>query len=230
MTVRVADPLEGSARGGFYLALAPDCKSKVLQEAIANVVDPTVNFQILPTSPRVQYDGGLAQIADLLQHVEFAKEVRPLIRSDLALQKRGVLLPDADDVLQPRVDQSKPLPEESRKHSTAPIVPAHDDVLHLEHIDSVLQNGETVEVGMDDEICHVSVDEEFTGPKPDYLVRRNSAVGAPDPKVLRRLLLGQVLEERGVAPERLLDPGSVVFEEMLQILHVCLACSNQFGV
>ena len=52
---------------------------------------------------------------------------------------------------------------------------------------------------MDDEICHVAVYKQFAGTQPDYLVRRNSAVGTTDPKVLGRLLVRQVLEERGVA-------------------------------
>jgi hypothetical protein len=56
------------------------------------------------------------------------------------------------------------------------------------------------------------VDEELAWKQADYLVGRHAAVGAADPEMLRRLLLREDLEERGIAPGYAARPLAIVLE------------------
>ena len=80
-------------------------------------------------------------------------------------------------------------------------------------VDGELDDREAVQVGVDDDVGDVAVDEHLAGQQADDLVGRHAAVGAADPEVLRRLLAGQPAEELGVLPGHLGGPGAVVREE-----------------
>ena len=92
------------------------------------------------------------------------------------------------DVAQPVVDQAERRSQIRRPHAAAAVVAADDDVLDLQHVDGVLQHREAVEVGVDDDVGDVAVDEQLAGQQADDLVGRHAAVRAADPQVLRRLL------------------------------------------
>ena len=55
---------------------------------------------------------------------------------------------------------------ERRPHAAAAVVAAHDDVLHLQHIDRELEHREAVEVGVHDDVGDVPVDEQLAGRSP----------------------------------------------------------------
>ena len=48
---------------------------------------------------------------------------------------------------------------------------------------------------MDDDVGDVAMHEQLARQETDDLVRRHAAVGAADPEILRRLLLGEAREE-----------------------------------
>src|SRR5687768_17646272 len=98
-------------------------------------------------------------------------------------------------------------------------MPAHDDVLDLEDVDGVLQDRETVQVGMHDNVGDVAVHEELARHQPDDLVRRYPAVGTANPQVLGGLLPGQRVEEPGIALRDSPCPRAVVVEELWQSSH-----------
>ena len=100
--------------------------------------------------------------------------------------------------------------------AAAAVVAAHDDVLHVEHVHRELDHRQAVQIGVDDDVRHVAVDEQLARREADDLVGRDAAVGAADPQVLRRLLLREALKEIRVAARHLRRPGAVVVEEMLQ--------------
>ena len=85
-----------------------------------------------------------------------------------------------------------------RVHAAAAVVTDDDDVLHLQQIHRELHHGEAVEIGVYDHVGDVAMDEQFSGQEVDDLVGRYPAVGAPDPKVGRRLLVRKLGEKVGV--------------------------------
>jgi hypothetical protein len=98
-------------------------------------------------------------------------------------------------------------------------VPADDDVAHAQDVERVLEHGEAVEVGVDDDVGDVSVHEHLARREPDDLIRRDPAVRAADPEILGRLTLGEAGEEVGVAGDHVRRPRPVVLEELRETGH-----------
>ena len=98
-------------------------------------------------------------------------------------------------------------------HAAAAVVSADDDVSHLQEIDRELHDRQTIQVGVDDDVGHVAMDEQFAGRETDDFVRRDAAVGATDPEILRRLLAGKFEKEIRLLPSDTFRPGFVFFEE-----------------
>ena len=65
--------------------------------------------------------------------------------------------------------------------------------LHFQNVDRVLNHGQTIQIGMDDQVRDVAVHKQFAGKQADDLIRRHAAVGAADPEVFGRLLAGEPL-------------------------------------
>ncbi len=60
------------------------------------------------------------------------------------------------------------------------------------------------------------MDEEFAGIEVDDFVGRHATVGAADPKIFRRLLVFEALEEAGVGGDLPLRPGAVIGLQMIE--------------
>ena len=99
---------------------------------------------------------------------------------------------------QPIIDQAYITALERGLHATATVVPTDDDVLDLEDVHRVLQHGETIQVGVHDDVGDVAMHEELAGQQTDDLVGGDAAIGAADPEVAGILLLGQGLEKSRV--------------------------------
>src|SRR5689334_1193168 len=123
------------------------------------------------------------------------------------------------DVADPVVDEAERLMPESCQYTAAAVVAADDHVRHLEHVDRVLHDRQTIEVGMDDEVGHVAVDEDFARVEARNLVGGNAAVGATDPQVARRLLRHESFEITGVSVYGFAGPGPIVCEQGREIGH-----------
>src|SRR4030095_5381815 len=70
------------------------------------------------------------------------------------------------------------------------------------------------QIRMDDDVGDVAVNEELARREADNLVCRNTAVGAADPEIARRLLRHKRLEEMRIARRDLLCPAAVVLKEV----------------
>ena len=92
---------------------------------------------------------------------------------------------------QPVVGESDALILQRGRHAAAAVVPAHDDVFDVQHIDRKLHHRQAVQVGVHDDVRDVAVDEQLARQQADDLVRGHAAVGAADPQVSRALLLRQ---------------------------------------
>ena len=148
--------------------------------------------------PGVLNDGRLADVADLLDDVEFAKPVHLPSRIVVRVQAGGVFLADVLDVAEPVVTQADPILREGDPNAAASVVADDHDVLHFEDIDGKLDDGKAVEIGVNDEVGDVPVDEEFSREEVDDFVRGDAAVGTADPEVLGGQLLGESREKGGV--------------------------------
>ena len=84
-------------------------------------------------------------------------------------------------------------------------MPADDDVFYLQHFHGKLNDGEAVHIGVNDQIGDVPMDEHFARLNPHDRIGGHAAVGATDPKKLRRLLPGQILKESRIGPN---DPAA----------------------
>jgi hypothetical protein len=111
---------------------------------------------------------------------------------------------------EPIVDQPMALVFDRRFNSTASVVTTHDDVFHLKYVDGVLEDGKAVDVRVDDKICHIAMDKDFARQKPNDLVCGDTAVGTTDPKVLGRLLTGEIPEEATIDLGHTLGPVTII--------------------
>ena len=110
------------------------------------------------------------------------------------LELGGVLLAHVHHVAEPVVDQAVAGALERRLDAAAAVVAADDHVLHVQHVDRVLEHREAVEVGVPDDVGDVAMDEDLARREADDLVRGHAAVRAADPEVLGRLPLGEAGE------------------------------------
>ena len=95
---------------------------------------------------------------------------------------------DVLDVAQPIVDHTVPIAGEGRGYSSTTVVTAYDDVLHLQDVDSVLQDAEAVHVSVNHHVGDIPMHENLAGKGSGDLVCGYATVGATDPENLRGLL------------------------------------------
>ena len=174
--------------------------------------------QVVAAFPGILDDGGVADVDDLLLDVEFAESIQ-LFRVTEAVELIGIEADDVLDMPQPVVDQAMFAVLQRRLHPTAAVVTTDDDVLDAQDIDGELQHREAVEVGMDDDIGDIAMDEDFARRQVDDLVGRDATVGTADPEVVRRLLPREALEEAGIPGGDALGPGAILVEEVFQFAH-----------
>ena len=120
---------------------------------------------------------------------------------------------------QPVFDKSETGVLVCRPNTTAAIVAADDNVFHLQNVHSKLKHRETVEVGVNDDVCDVSMNKNITREEVDYLIRWDSAIGATYPEVLRVLALREALKEFGVIRPHPVSPDSVLVEKVIKKSH-----------
>ncbi len=82
-----------------------------------------------------------------------------------------------------------------------------------------MHDGETIQIGVDDDVGDVAVNKKFARREIDDFVGRNAAVGSTDPEILRRLLARKAKEEVGFLAANPFRPGFIFFEEMVERRH-----------
>jgi len=143
---------------------------------------------------------------------EAATAVGRLVAERIELQ--AVTFSGVLDVAKPVVDEAKGSGAPRRRDAATAVVAAHHDVFDTQDVNSVLEHRQAVQVGVNHKVGHVAMDEELTRKEPDDLVGGNSAVGAADPQVARRLLVKQAVEEVRLELRHGCRPTTVVFEKM----------------
>lgn len=193
---------------------------EIAQEAVFNAVDPTVDGEFLATLPRRVRNGGLADVDDLLDDIQFAEAVGALGVAAITQEPGAVLLANVFDVPQPVVREAEPMAALDGANAGAAIVATDNDVFDLQHIDGELQDRETIEVAMRHDIGEVAMNEHVAWQQTDDLIGRDAAVGTADPKIGGRLLAREFPKKTGVGLTDAFGPGAVISEQLFQSTHV----------
>lgn len=90
--------------------------------------------------------------------------------------------PDITNVQQPIVDQTQFGVLDRRLYTAAAVVTANDDVFDFQHVNGVLHHGQAVQVGVDHQVCDVTVNKEFARFEASQTFSGNAAVGASNPE------------------------------------------------
>ena len=186
--------------------------------------------KLLPAFPCVAHDGGLADIEHLLDHVELAERVVPVLLGE-SLDEFGVLVPHVLDVAQPVVDEAEASVRERGEHAAAAVVADDHDVLYPDHVGGELHHGKAVQIRMDDEVGDVAVDENLAGHEARDLVRRHTRVRTADPQVLGALDSRETGEKIRLPAFDVVRPCAVVCEQVIQVGHkrIVKACKSGGG-
>ena len=92
----------------------------------------------------------------------------------------------------------------------------HHDVLDPQNFDRIFHHREAVQVGWNDEICHVAVDKDLAWGQADDLVGGDPTIGTTDPQISRCLLLGEPIKERRVGFLHTPGPGAIICKKIAQ--------------
>jgi hypothetical protein len=92
-----------------------------------------------------------------------------------------MFLEDIIHMAKPVVGEPNPVSPECGENTTATVMANDHDVFNLQYLNGKLHDGKAVEIGMDHDIGHISVNEEFSRGQPHDLVGRNPAVCTANP-------------------------------------------------
>src|SRR5690349_12653647 len=109
------------------MALAVDRRVEILQPTVGQIVDPGMYGNLLAAPPGLQNDRVAADIAHLLDDVELAQGINPLLAVGQRIEARLVLSAQFTDSVEPVVEQPELVLLERRLHTTASVVAANHD-------------------------------------------------------------------------------------------------------
>lgn len=105
---------------------------------------------------------------------------------------------DVPDVPKPGVEDAEVLWGHGGLDAAAAVVATDDDVLDLEVLDGVVEDGSDVEVDVADQVGDVAVDKGLAGLEAGDLLGGDARVAAANPQVLGLLAGAELGEELGV--------------------------------
>ena len=197
--VCVSERGEGPDLGERQTGRVGNVGAEIAEEPVLKAIDPAVDGQRLAAGPGVPHDRGLADVGHLFDDVEFAEPIGTCGIVGKIQETTLVFLAHILDMAEPVVGEADSFAAEHGADAAAAIVSDDHDVFHAQHIDRVLDHRKTVQVGVDDDIGDVAVDENFAREEADNFVGGHAAIGATDPKVFGILLAREFLEKIRIA-------------------------------
>ncbi len=194
---------------------------QVIQESVLDPVNPPMNGQFLPLFPSVLNYRRIADVERLFDHVQLAEPIQPFLVVGDPLQSFGMFLADITNVPQPVVDQSEAQIFTGGFDSATAVVSTDNHVLDLQDGNRVLDDAQAIEVGMDDDVGDVAVDEYLPGHQSHNLIGWDATVCATDPQDLRRLFFSQFGKELRIGLGDASSPVPVIFEKLREFSHDC---------
>lgn len=196
-----------------------EAQIQIVDDAVADVIDPAVDLNGLAAIPSLAKDGRLADVDDLFHDVEFAEARVAAGFVGERVNLATVFYAHVLNVAEPVVNQAEFVIAQSREDAAAAIVAADNDVLDLENFDGVLKDRQAIEVAMDDDVSDVAMDEKFAGGEADDIVGGDAAVGATDPEIAGGLLAFEAIEKARVLTQFGCGPCAVIVEEVFDGNH-----------
>jgi hypothetical protein len=129
------------------------------QLSTTHVINQSMNLQI-PLRNRINHSRILKQHLDSAPHIQL-HHLQPLLLVIQTLQQRQILPPQRPQRHQPRVNQAQLLIIQRRRDTAAAGVAADDNVLDFQVLHGVLDDGQGVDVGWDDDVGDVAVAEDL---------------------------------------------------------------------
>ena len=144
-------------------------------------VNKTMHRQGLAALPGILNDAVLGHMVNLLNHVELAQPIHPILNVCDLIKDRLMEVTHVLDVTQPVGDQTGTFVQQGRTDTATAIMADHHDVLDLQHLDRKLQHRQAVEIGVHHHVGNVPVHKQFPWHQINNLVRRYSAVRTANP-------------------------------------------------
>ena len=171
-----------------------------------------MHCHVLATGPGVLHHCGQGHVANLFDDVHLAQRVFLFgwqqMFKPLAVSQTHVL-----HMTQPVVGQANADAAQCRAHTGAAVVAHHHDVLDLQVLDGKLDGGQSVQVGVHNQVGDVAMYKHFTRVQARDFIRGHAAVSTTNPHVLGALLLRQAAEKPGLACLGGHGPGLVVGQQ-----------------
>src|SRR5438128_663921 len=117
--------------------------------------------QFLSTPPCALHDGGMTDISYLLDDIKLTKVIEALLLVGDTVQRRFIALVNILQVTQPVINQAELFVLHGSRHTTTAIMSTDDDVLDLQDLHRILDDRETVEVTVDDDVGDIAMHEDF---------------------------------------------------------------------
>lgn len=137
--------------------------------------------ELAAEGPSVLNDGGVADVEDLMEDVEFNESfIARLLIGDL-VELIFFSKVDISNIAKPIVDESKLGILHGCSDAATLIVAADNNMFYTEIFNAVLQNREAIKIGVGKEVRDVSMDKHLTWLKPNDFISRDAAIGTTDP-------------------------------------------------
>lgn len=154
---------------------------KFFDDAGTQVVHPAVKHRESGFGPAFLDNRSFAQVSDLLHYIDLDHASKALFFVLNRVEFLAVNSIDVLDVPKPLIDKPQIFIGERVVNASTTVVPADNHVFDLQYFDGVLKHAQHVEIGMDDLVRDVSVNEQFARGRAGDLLGGNSAIGATDP-------------------------------------------------
>ena len=179
-----------------------------------------MNLQLFTLDPGFLYTWQLCYVIHLGLDIQLSQEVLVLFLSpsEFALESNS----NVPNVGEPCLQRAIVLLLESRFYATASIVPSDNYICHLQDLDCILNDRQSINIGQWRLISNIPMHKHLTRFKSQNSLRGDPRVGASDPEIGWFLTFEMFLEKLGVFFEVLLGPFFIVVHDFLEVVHwVC---------
>lgn len=190
---------------------------KVLQKAVAKAVDPAVDCQLVTARPSILDHGAQRDVAHLLDHVHFTKNVFLLLRRKM-IKPFSVTKTDILNMPQPVVRKADTSSVSCSAYAGTSVVTNHHDVFNFKVFHCKLDRRKCIQIRGHNQIRDVSVHKYFARVEAGYLVCGHAAIRASNPHVFRALLTCQSGKESRHPSLCSSGPVSIIGKQMVKFV------------
>ena len=146
----------------MHLVYIRTAGAQVMQDAVSDAEYPAMDFQLLTTFPCILDNVGMTDIGDLFNDIEFAQTVQLLFPVSQFVQLLLVLPINILDPAYPVINQAMFLAVNGRPDTATTVMTTDNNVLDFQDINGILQHGQAVQIGVNNKVGDIAVDEHLT--------------------------------------------------------------------